>query len=73
MLEGERTGNRNEQVVRMARLTEKQKRFVSEYLVDLNATRAAQRAGYKDPSSKRKITFRQPFRRLWRNARKERK
>lgn len=55
MLEGERTGNRNEQVVRMARLTEKQKRFVSEYLVDLNATRAAQRAGYKDPNIGRQL------------------
>ena len=30
----------------MAKLTEKQKRFVSEYLVDLNATQAAIRAGY---------------------------
>ena len=30
----------------MARLTDKQKRFVAEYLVDLNATQAAIRAGY---------------------------
>jgi len=30
----------------MADLTEKQKRFVEEYLVDLNATQAAIRAGY---------------------------
>ena len=30
----------------MARLTEKQKRFVDEYLIDLNATAAAKRAGY---------------------------
>lgn len=30
----------------VARLTEKQKRFVAEYLVDLNATQAAIRAGY---------------------------
>ena len=29
------------------RLTEKQKRFVEEYLIDLNATQAAIRAGYK--------------------------
>lgn len=29
-----------------ARLTDKQKRFVDEYLVDLNATAAAKRAGY---------------------------
>lgn len=38
-----------------ARLTERQKRFVSEYLVDLNATRAAERAGYKDPSKGRQL------------------
>ena len=30
----------------MGKLSEKQKRFVSEYLVDLNATQAAIRAGY---------------------------
>lgn len=30
----------------MARLTEKQKRFCDEYLIDLNATQAAIRAGY---------------------------
>lgn len=30
----------------MAKLTEKQQRFVDEYLVDLNATQAAVRAGY---------------------------
>lgn len=30
----------------MAKLTEKQKRFVDEYLIDLNATQAAVRAGY---------------------------
>lgn len=30
----------------MAKLTDKQKRFVQEYLVDLNATQAAARAGY---------------------------
>lgn len=35
----------------MARLTEKQKRFVEEYLVDLNATQAAIRAGYKPKSA----------------------
>ena len=35
----------------MARLTEKQKRFVAEYLVDLNATQAAIRAGYKAKSA----------------------
>ena len=31
----------------MPKLTEKQKRFCEEYLIDLNATQAALRAGYK--------------------------
>ena len=39
----------------MARLTELQKRFVAEYLVDLNATQAAKRAGYKDPNIGRQL------------------
>ena len=39
----------------MARLTEKQKRFVDEYLVDLNATAAAKRAGYRDPNIGRQL------------------
>ena len=30
----------------MSKLTEKQKRFIDEYLIDLNATQAATRAGY---------------------------
>lgn len=38
-----------------ARLTDKQKRFVTEYLVDLNATAAAKRAGYKDPNKGRQL------------------
>lgn len=38
-----------------ARLTDKQKRFVTEYLVDLNATQAAKRAGYKDPNIGRQL------------------
>ena len=38
----------------MAKLTEKQKRFVEEYLVDLNATQAAIRAGYS-PKTARQI------------------
>lgn len=37
------------------RLTERQKRFVSEYLIDLNATKAAERAGYKDPNKGRQL------------------
>lgn len=39
----------------MAELTDKQKRFVDEYLVDLNATQAAKRAGYKDPNIGRQL------------------
>lgn len=35
----------------MARLTEKQKCFVEEYLVDLNATQAAIRAGYSEKTA----------------------
>ena len=35
----------------MARLTERQKRFVEEYLVDLNATEAAKRAGYSEKTA----------------------
>lgn len=37
----------------MAKLTEKQKRFVDEYLVDLNATQAAIRAGYSKKTANR--------------------
>lgn len=36
-------------------LTEKQRRFVAEYLVDLNAAKAAERAGYKDPNIGRQL------------------
>jgi phage terminase small subunit len=35
----------------MKTLTPKQRRFVDEYLVDLNATRAAIRAGYSPRSA----------------------
>lgn len=35
------------------KLTEKQKRFCEEYLVDLNATQAAMRAGYSKKTSDR--------------------
>lgn len=35
----------------MAKLSEKQMRFVSEYLVDLNATQAAIRAGYSEKTA----------------------
>ena len=40
-------------VVSVAKLTEKQKRFVAEYLVDLNATQAAIRAGYSPKTANR--------------------
>jgi len=36
----------------MAKLTDKQSRFISEYLIDLNATQAAIRAGYSEKTSK---------------------
>lgn len=36
-------------------LTPKQKQFVQEYLIDLNATAAAGRAGYKDPNKGRQL------------------
>ena len=52
----------------MAKLTPKQERFVDEYLVDLNATAAAKRAGYSEKSASRiaiellnKLTFLRPF------------
>ena len=35
----------------MARLTDKQQRFVEEYLIDLNATQAAIRAGYSEKTA----------------------
>ena len=39
----------------MKKLTVKQAMFVQEYLIDLNATAAGLRAGFKDPSKGRKI------------------
>lgn len=36
-------------------MTPKQARFVSEYLIDLNATAAAKRAGYKNPEIGRQL------------------
>lgn len=35
----------------MPKLTEKQKRFCEEYLIDLNATQAAKRAGYSEKTA----------------------
>lgn len=37
------------------KLTEKQKRFVDEYLIDMNASAAARRAGYKAPEIGRRL------------------
>ena len=37
------------------RLTAKQERFIAEYLIDLNATQAAKRAGYSDPNIGRQL------------------
>ncbi|MEL7659597.1 MAG: terminase small subunit [Acetobacterium wieringae] len=37
----------------MAKLTEKQKRFCDEYLIDLNATQAAIKAGYSEKTANR--------------------
>lgn len=37
----------------MAKLTDKQKRFVDEYLIDCNATQAAIRAGYSEKTADR--------------------
>ena len=42
-------GNRTEQKIFVA-LTDKQRMFVTEYAVDLNATRAAREAGYRHPN-----------------------
>jgi phage terminase small subunit len=36
----------------MAKLTDKQRRFVDEYCIDLNATRAAIRAGYSEKTAR---------------------
>ena len=39
------------EVVSVAKLTDKQNRFVDEYMVDLNATAAARRAGYSEKTA----------------------
>jgi phage terminase small subunit len=38
-----------------SKLTPRQKRFVDEYLVDLNATRAAKRAGYSPKTTSAQV------------------
>lgn len=40
---------------KQTKLTEKQKRFCEEYLIDLNATQAAMRAGYKNAEIGRQL------------------
>lgn len=40
----------------MAKLTAKQQRFCDEYLIDLNATKAAIRAGYSEKSARQMAT-----------------
>lgn len=40
---------------KQTKLTEKQKRFCEEYLIDLNATQAATRAGYKNAEIGRQL------------------
>lgn len=40
----------------MVKISEKQKRFVKEYLVDLNATQAAIRAGYSEKTANEQAT-----------------
>ena len=54
----------------------KQKRFVEEYLIDLNATQAAIRAGYSPTTAKEigcenltNLTFQKQSRKQWRNVR----
>ena len=39
----------------MAEMTAKQKRFCDEYLIDLNATQAAIKAGYKNSTAEMKV------------------
>ncbi len=46
------TGNHERKVMIVAKLTAKQQRFCDEYLIDLNATQAAIRAGYSKKTAK---------------------
>ena len=54
------------------RLTAKQKRFVEEYLVDLNASRAALRAGYTRAEAGRRLVTQSHVSEAIKYARKER-
>ena len=60
----------------MAKLTAKQKRFVEEYLINLNATQAAVRAGYSVKTAREQgsqnLIFNSELVRQWQNGQKER-
>ena len=60
---------------RVAKLTAKQKRFVEEYLIDLNATQAAVRAGYSvktaSEQGSQNLIFNSKLVRQWQNGQKE--
>ena len=53
-------------------LTPKQRRFVEEYLIDLNATAAAERAGYRDSSIGRQLITKNHVANAIEKARKKR-
>ena len=58
----------------MAKLTAKQKRFVEEYLIDLNATQAAVRAGYSvktaSEQGSQNLIFNSKLVKQWQNGQK---
>ena len=63
-------------MAKTAKLTEKQQRFVEEYLIDLNATQAAIRAGYSaktaDQQGSRMLSrFNRQLVLQWQNVAKE--
>ena len=53
-------------------MTKKQKRFIEEYLIDLNATQAAIRAGYSpktaNEQASRMLASRQKYQKRWQSA-----
>ena len=65
-------------MAKTAKLTEKQQRFVEEYLIDLNATQAAIRAGYSAKTADQQgsrmlanVKVQQAIVLQWQNAAKE--
>ena len=59
-------------MAKKGKLTEKQQRFVDEYLIDLNATQAAIRAGYSlDVKTSRNLTFNRLLLNTWQNGHEE--